>query len=334
MGNWRDKSIINLNEVVFLLFMEIAILGGGSWGTALAVHLVKKGHSVKVWEFFEEQAKEMQEKRVCKLLPGAELPEGIFVSHQMKEVLVGSELVLVMVPSDKVEETLAGAAEWLGEQPIVIGSKGFASGLRLLSDMVGEKVKGEIYCLYGPTHAEEVCKGMFSGIVLAGGDGRKELGKVFESDDLKVDLSDDIVGVQVSAALKNILAVFVGILDGVGLGDNAKSYIMTKGLAEIKEIGLKWGGKEETFYGLAGIGDIIVTCMSEHSRNRYVGVEVGKGRKLDEVVAEMKMVAEGVTTLKEAIGLKEKFGLELPLISGLYEILFEGKKVGEVLRDI
>jgi glycerol-3-phosphate dehydrogenase (NAD(P)+) len=314
--------------------MKIAILGGGSWGTALAVHLAKNNNEIKVWEFFEEQAREMQEGRVCKLLPEVKLSENIFVSHQIEEVLTDFKLLLLVVPSDKVESTISVAKDFITKQPVVICSKGFGPDLKFLSDLVAEKVSGEVYCLYGPTHAEEVCKEMFSGIVLAGGSSKEELLKVIASENLKVDLTDDIIGVQVSAALKNILAVFVGVLDGMGLGDNAKAYIMTRGLEEIKSVGVALGGKAETFYGLAGIGDMIVTSTSPHSRNRSVGVEVGKGRKLDEVIKEMAMVAEGVTTLKEAIGLKEKTGLELPLISGLYEILFNGKDPQEVLKNI
>jgi glycerol-3-phosphate dehydrogenase (NAD(P)+) len=314
--------------------MKIAILGGGSWGTALAVHLAKNDNDVKVWEFFEEQAKEMQEGRVCKLLPEAKLPENIFISHKLEEVLNDFELLLLVVPSNHVEKTIEQAKEFIQEQAVIICSKGFGSNLKFLSDVVKEKVSGKVYCLYGPTHAEEVCKDMYSGIVLAGGDGKEELKEIIVSDSLKVDLTDDLIGVQVSAALKNILAVFVGVLDGMGLGDNAKAYIMTRGLQEIKNVGVALGAKEETFYGLAGIGDMIVTSTSSHSRNRSVGVEVGKGRKLQEVIDEMAMVAEGVTTLKEAIGLKEKTGLELPLISGLYEILFEGKDPKEVLKGI
>jgi glycerol-3-phosphate dehydrogenase (NAD(P)+) len=314
--------------------MKIAILGGGSWGTALAVHLARNNNDIKVWEFFEEQAQEMQEKRVCKLLPEVKLAENIFVSSKMEEVLADSELVLLVVPSDKVESTISIAKEFIDKQTVVICSKGFGPDLKFLSDVVAEKVFGSVFCLYGPTHAEEVCKEMFSGIVLAGGKGKEELMKVIATDNLKVDLSDDLIGVQVSAALKNILAVFVGVLDGMGLGDNAKAYIMTRGLEEIKSVGVALGGKSETFYGLAGIGDMIVTSTSQHSRNRSVGVEVGKGRKLDEVIKEMAMVAEGVTTLKEAIGLKEKTGLELPLITGLYGILFEGKDPQEVLKNI
>lgn len=315
--------------------MKIAILGGGSWGTALAIHLSKKNHRIKVWEFFEEQAREMQEKRFCKLLPEVNLAANIFVSHKLDEVLVPeTELILLVVPSDKVEATIKMAKPMLGNQPIVICSKGLGSNLRLLSEVVKENVSGPVFCLYGPTHAEEVCKGLFSGIVLAGGKGARKIKKVIESQDLKVELSKDLVGVQVCSALKNILAVFVGVIDGMKLGDNAKAYIMAKGLEEIKEVGLKWGAKKDTFYGLAGIGDIIVTCTSKHSRNHHVGEEVGKGRKLDEVLSEMKMVAEGITTLKSVPELKQKFGLELPLMGGLYEIMFENKNVNEILEKL
>ena len=314
--------------------MKIAILGGGSWGTALAVHLAKNNHNIKVWEFFEKQAKEMQEERVCKLLPEAKLPENIFVSHQLKEVLSDFELVLLVVPSNHVEGTIEMAKEFIDGQSVIICSKGFGPDLKFLSDVVAEKVSGEVYCLYGPTHAEEVCKEMYSGIVLAGGKGKEGLKEIFVSDNFKVDLTDDLIGVQVSAALKNILAVFVGVIDGMGLGDNAKAYIMTRGLEEIKDVGVALGGKKETFYGLAGIGDMIVTATSTHSRNRHVGVEVGKGRKLQAVIDEMSMVAEGVTTLKEAIDLKKKTKLELPLITGLYGILFDGKDPQEVLKGI
>ncbi len=316
--------------------MKIAIIGGGSWGSALAITLAKNNHDVNVWEFFQEQAEEMQQKRVCKLLPDAPLPDNIFISHKIEEVLTDSELVLLVVPSDKVEATVAKAKHLFSNQPVVICSKGFGAGLELLSESVQKQVVGNVYCLYGPTHAEEVCKGLFSGIVLAGKDGkeRQQIQKVFHSDVFNVEVSDDIIGVQLCAALKNILAVFVGVLDGKELGDNAKAYVITKGLEEIKAIGLKLGAKEETFHGLAGIGDVIVTATSKHSRNRHVGEQVGKGRKLDDVLAEMKMVAEGVTAVKRAIGFKEKTNLHLPLIEGLHQILFEGKDVEEVLRSL
>jgi glycerol-3-phosphate dehydrogenase (NAD(P)+) len=152
------------------------------------------------------------------------------------------------------------------------------------------------------------------------------------SPEFKIELTEDIIGVQVSSALKNIVAVFIGVLDGLNLGDNAKAYFIVKGLEEIRQIGLAFGGREETFHGLAGLGDIIVTATSKHSRNRHVGEEIGKGRKLNEIINEMKMVAEGVTTIKNAIKLKEKFGLQLPLITKLYKVLFEGHDVKEITK--
>ena len=216
---------------------------------------------------------------------------------------------------------------------MILCSKGFTSNTRLLSEVVQEKISNPLFFLYGPTHAEEVGRGLLSGIVLAGGRGKEILSKLkpeFESDMLKVELSDDIVGVQVAAALKNIVALAVGMVDGLGLGDNATAYIMTKGYAEIRQVGLAWGGKDETFHGLAGIGDIIVTCLSEHSRNFRVGRELGKGRKLADILAEMKMVAEGVTTARIIPVLKERFRLELPLLTAAYGIVHEGKEAREL----
>ncbi len=331
-----STSIKYLNSLLCVILMNITILGGGSWGSALAITLAKNNHPIKIWEFFQEQAEEMQQKRVCRLLPGVRLSDNIFASHKIEEVFPGSELILLVVPSDKAEVTIAKAKHLFSNQPVVICSKGFGEGLQLLSESVQKQVSGNVYCLYGPTHAEEVCKGLFSGIVLAGkaGKERQKIQEAFNSDIFKVEVCDDIIGVQLCAALKNILAVFVGVLDGKKLGDNAQAYVITKGLEEIKTIGLKMGAKEKTFYGLAGIGDIIVTATSKHSRNRYVGEQVGRGRKLEEVLAEMKMVAEGVTAVKKAIGFKEKFGLHLPLTEGLHQILFEGKDVEEVLRTI
>ncbi len=315
--------------------MVIAILGGGSWGSALAVHLASRGERVRVWEFFDAQAREMQETRACKLLPGVVLSENIFVSSRMEEVLQDSEVVMLVVPSDKVEGTIKNAAPLLIDQSVIICSKGFSKDGLLLSDVVLAEVEGEVYCLYGPTHAEEVGRGLFSGIVLAGsGKKREELQAMLHSESFKVDVTDDIIGVQVCATLKNVLAVFVGVLDGMQLGDNAKAYVMTKGLEEIKELGMKWGAKAETFSGLAGVGDMIVTCTSLHSRNRFVGQEVGKGRKLQDVLQGMTMVAEGVSAVQIAVKLQERFDVSMPLIFGLYEILFEGRDPQDVLKGL
>lgn len=314
--------------------MKITILGGGSWGTALAVHLAKNNHQIKVWEFFVEQAERMQQERICPLLPKAKLSEKIIVTANLEEALNKTQLILVVVPSDKVVTTLKNAAPYISEQKIIICSKGFTESSELLSDAASRIIINPLYCLYGPTHAEEVCQGLFSGLVLAGGEGKAELRKVLASADFKIDLSEDLVGVQVASALKNILAIFIGITEGAGLGDNLKAYMMTKGLHEIKEIGLKLGAEEQTFFGLAGMGDLIVTCTSKHSRNRHLGEQIGKGRKLAEVLSEMKMVVEGVNAVKNALKFKEKFGLKLPVITAVYEILFKNKPVEEAIKTI
>lgn len=314
--------------------MNITILGGGSWGSALAVHLAKKNHSVKIWEFFQQQAQEMQEKRICPLLPQARFAKNIFITSDFKESLINTDLILIVVPSDKVAKTIDNAKPYLKKQPLILCSKGLSSDAGLLSEIIRKKVSNPIYCLYGPTHAEEVCLGKFTSIVLAGGKGKNKLQKELQSPNLKVELSDDLIGVQVASALKNVLAVFVGIADGLGMGDNAKAYLITAGLKEITSIGTAWGAKKETFIGLAGIGDIIVTCLSEHSRNRHVGEQLGKGRKLPDILAEMKMIAEGVTTTKQAYALAKKFKLKLPLITGLHQILFEEKDPKEIIQNL
>ena len=314
--------------------MNLTILGGGSWGTALAIHLAKSHHSIKIWEFVEEQAREMQQLRICRLLPGSHIPDKVFVTSDMKQALTNAELIFIVVPSDKVESTLDKAKGFINNQSLIICSKGFASDGRLLSEVVRERCSGEIYCLYGPTHAEEVCKGILSGIVLAGGAGKEKLKPEIENEALRVALSEDVIGVQVAAALKNVLAVMVGIIDGLGMGDNTKALAITCGLQEITQIGVAMGAQPETFTGLAGLGDTIVTCMSRHSRNRHVGEQLGKGRKLDEIMKEMKMVAEGVTAVKHAQLLAEEYHLTLPLLQGTYQILFENKEPLMVLKEL
>ncbi len=313
--------------------MNITILGGGSWGTALAIHLAKLNHVLKVWEFLTEQAKDMQQNRICRLLPEVKLPKNIFVSSIMAEVFP-SDLVLLVVPSEHAVGTIKQATPYLRHQPIIICSKGFAADTRLLTEAISEIIANPLYCLYGPTHAEEVCKGLFSGIVLAGSDGKERLRNQLASPDFKIDLSDDLIGVQVAAALKNILAVFIGILEGLQLGDNAKAYFIVKGMEEIRQIGLAWGAREETFHGLAGIGDAIVTCMSQHSRNRHVGEQIGRGRQLKEILSEMTMVAEGVLAIEKAMVLRQRFNLPLPMISSLYQVLFEDQLAAELIRKI
>jgi len=302
--------------------MKIAVLGGGSWGSALAIHLAKKKYDVNIWEFFEEQAKSMQEKRCCPFLPKTKFPDNITVSSKMQEVIEGSDLVFLVVPSRVAEVTVKNAVNFIGKQPLIIATKGFSNGSKLLTDEVGKLIGNKIYCLFGPTHAEEVSLGMFSSIVLAGEGDKTNLQKTLESNEMKVELSDDIIGVQVSAALKNSIAILIGIINGSGLGDNAKAIAMTKGLAEIKQLGLKMGAKEETFYSLAGLGDLIVTCTSQHSRNFRFGKEIGKGNKVNDVLNQMKMEVEGLEVLKQVLLIEERNGIKLPLLHGTHDLIY------------
>ncbi len=308
--------------------MKIAILGGGSWGTALAVHFAQK-NEVKVWEFFEDQAKEMQEKRVCPIFPEVTIPEGVYISSKMEEILKDSEVVLVVVPSDKVEITMKNASQFLKDQDVVICSKGFGSDQKLLTEIVKTYVRGNVYCLYGPTLALEVAKHQLSGIALAGKGDKTKLKEATETENMRVETTEDIIGVQIGAALKNVVTIFVGIVEGMELGDNTKAYVFTKGIAEIQKIGVALGAKPETFYGLTCVGDLTL-----RSRNRMLGVEIGKGKKLDEILAGSQHVSEGVVAIKNAMALKEKLGIELPIITELYDILFNGKTPQEALSRI
>ena len=317
--------------------MKIAVLGGGSWGSALAIHLAKKDYEVKIWEYFEKQATQMQEERCCPFLPNEKFPDNIFVSAKMGEVIPGSDIILLVVPSRAAETTISDATKLMGKQPLIIATKGFTNKSTLMSTEFEKVVKGKVYCLFGPTHAEEVSRGMFSSIVLAGEGDKNNLQETIESGKMKVELSEDLVGIQVAAALKNSIAIFMGIIKGVGFGDNAKAVAMTKGLAEIKKLGLKMGGKEQTFYGLAGMGDLIVTCTSQHSRNNRFGIEIGKGKNYEEVLKEMKMEVEGLEVLKQISIIEKNNNLKLPLLSGIYNLVYEEcneKKVEELLASL
>jgi glycerol-3-phosphate dehydrogenase (NAD(P)+) len=313
--------------------MKFAILGGGSWGLALAAHLVPR-HSIKMWEFFPDKALEMQTTRKSIYLTDATIDPAIEISSDLEYVLAASEIVLVVVPSDKVASTLERCKNVLQKQTIIICSKGFTPELQLLSVAARQFVQGEIYCLYGPTIADEVYKNQFTGMVLAGEHKNFELEEALEDKDLQIELSDDIIGVQIAAALKNILAIYIGMLDGMGLGENAKAYVITKGLKEIIDLGLKFGAKEATFYGLAGIGDIITTCFSEKSRNRSFGENIGKGKKLTEVLSEMNNVVEGLAALKAVHQISNEKSVTMPLIEGLYKIVFEGNDPLALLHNL
>jgi glycerol-3-phosphate dehydrogenase (NAD(P)+) len=322
--------------------LRIAVLGGGSWGTALAVLLDGRGQRVSVWEFFPERAEAMKKSRENKaMLPGIKIPESITITSDMAEVVPGSDIVLLVVPSHVLRETVAQAAGLMkGSEKVVIATKGVEQGsLKRMSEIVADVggVAGDrIAVLVGPSHAEEVARQLPTAIVSASEDEEtaRYVQENFSMPMFRVYTNTDVLGVEIGVAVKNVIAIAAGITDGLGFGDNTKGALLTRGLAEITRLGVKMGARQQTFAGLAGIGDLITTCTSRHSRNRFVGQELGKGRKLKEILDGMVMVAEGVRTTRSAVGLAAKYDVEMPISEEVNKILFEDKSPKEAIKDL
>lgn len=314
--------------------MKIAVLGAGGWGTTLSIVLHENGNTVDLWEYNSEYAKTISEYREnFYYLPGVKIPKSIGITNDLQEAVKGKSIIVIATPTQYIRNSLIDLRNNdLSEALIVSVSKGIEKGtLMLVSDMLTDILRGvnknNILCLSGPSHAEEVSKKMPTAVVCAGRDLRKAaiVQRAFSNDYFRVYTSTDLTGAEIGGALKNVIAIAAGISDGAGYGDNTKAAIMTRGINEIMKLGLKLKAKRETFFGLSGIGDLIVTCSSRHSRNRYVGEQIGAGKKLSEVLKNMKMVAEGVTTTESAFELSKKLDIELPITNQVYKILFTGK---------
>lgn len=322
--------------------LRIAVLGGGSWGTALAVLLDERGQQVSVWEFFPERAEAMEKSRENKaMLPGIKIPESIAITSDMAEVVPGSDVVLLVVPSHVLRDTMTQAAGLMkGSEKVVIATKGVEQGsLKRMSEIVAEVAgvsRDRIAVLVGPSHAEEVARQVPTAIVSASEDEEtaRYVQENFATPMFRVYTNTDVLGVEIGVAVKNVIAIAAGITDGLGFGDNTKGALLTRGLAEITRLGVKMGARQQTFAGLAGIGDLITTCTSQHSRNRFVGQELGKGRKLREILDGMVMVAEGVRTTKSAVGLAAEYDVEMPISEEVNKILFEDKSPMEAIKDL
>lgn len=274
--------------------MKITILGYGTFGSAMASRLVLNNHKI------------------------------------LKNDVVGSDIILVATPSYRVRDALLEHKDNILNQKIIICSKGFSEDGNLISNVLEKEFPdNKIFFLYGPTLAEELNKGEYSAMVLAGGEGKDEIKKLIESKNLIIELSDDVIGVQVGASMKNVVTIFVGIAEGASYGQNTQAYILTKGLQEIQRFGISIGAKQETFVGLTCLGD-----LSLRSRNRLLGVEIGKGRKLEDVILEMKHTQEGINTIKNSKNISEKMGIELPFVNTLYSIIYEGASIDESIRKI
>ena len=309
---------------------NVAIIGSGSWGVALAIHLSKLKHKVKLWSFSEEEKDLINNEKRCKFLPNVKLPEGIECTTSFEEAIKGSDFIIHVTPSKFTRDTVKQYKKYVKNQPIVICSKGFEKDkLVTLDEVIKEEIPGaKIVVLSGPSHAEEVSIGIPTVLVAASEDENlsKMIQDAFMNEKMRVYTSKDVKGVEIGGALKNIIAFCAGVAAGIGLGDNTFAALITRGLAELSRLGIKLGGQKETIYGLSGLGDLIVTCLSEHSRNRKAGKLIGQGKSLEETKKEVGMTIESIDNIEVAYELGKIHNIELPIVNAVYEILYKNLK--------
>ncbi|MEW6095172.1 MAG: NAD(P)H-dependent glycerol-3-phosphate dehydrogenase [bacterium] len=320
---------------------KIGILGGGSWGTTLAILLYEKGLSIKIWEFSDEQVEIISKKREnVKFLPGIFIPQEIEITSCLEDVVKEANVIVIALPSQVVREVAKRLVPLITHNAVIISAvKGLEiSTMRRISEVLSEYLPQEIKIgvISGPSHAEEVSRKIPTAIVTAAQDEKtaKFIQELFLTPNLRVYTNTDLVGVELGGALKNVIAIAAGISDGLGLGDNTKAALITRGLVEIIQIGRILGAKESTFLGLSGLGDLVVTCTSKYSRNRHLGEMIGKGSSLQEALSKMVMIAEGVPTTKAAKELANKVDIELPITNEVYKVLFEAKNPRQAVNDL
>ncbi len=310
---------------------DISIIGAGSWGIALAVLLHKNGHHVTVWSVIETEIRMLQTEHEHKdKLPGVRLPE---------DMVKGAEVLVLAVPSPYTRSTSHSMASLVKEGQVIVNvAKGIEEKTLLtLSQIIEEEIpQANVAVLSGPSHAEEVGRGIPTTIVVGAKDKEtaEYLQNIFMNEVFRVYISPDVLGIELGAALKNVVALAAGIADGLGYGDNTKAALITRGITEIARLGVAMGGRFETFCGLTGIGDLIVTCASMHSRNRRAGILIGQGYTMKQAMDEVKMVVEGVYSAKAAMGLAKKFDVQLPIIEQVNAVLFEGQLADEAVKNL
>jgi len=321
--------------------MKITVLGFGSWGGTVAQHLVKNGHDVIGWHKFENEVEDMQKTLQHNLIPQLKISKELLLTTDLRVSLKDAEIVVVATPSHIVRGIIGEAKEFIKKNAIIVNlAKGVENdSLETMSQVIAEagKIdKDRIVTLYGPSHAEEVALGMPTTLVSASSKMKtaKKVQEEFSSERLRIYTNKDILGVEIAGSLKNVIAIAAGICDGMGYGDNTKAALITRGLTEMTRLGVKMGAKPETFFGLSGVGDLMATCLSKHSRNRFVGEELGKGRKLDEILDEMKMVAEGVKTAKSVVQLRDKFKVPMPISSAMERVLFHAESPQNQVKEL
>ena len=320
--------------------VRVGVIGAGSWGIALAKLLDGNGHQVTVWSIIKEEIEMLKKEHEHKdKLPGVKLSENMVFTNNLEEAMKDKDILVLAVPSPFTRSTAHSMAPYLKDGQIIVNvAKGIEEHTMLtLSQIIEEELPAaQVAVLSGPSHAEEVGRGIPTTIVV--GAKKKEtaeyLQNIFMNNVFRVYISPDVLGIELGAALKNVVALSAGIADGLGYGDNTKAALITRGITEIARLGTAMGGRFETFCGLTGIGDLIVTCASMHSRNRRAGILIGQGKTMQEAMDEVKMVVEGVYSAKAAMELSKKYGVDMPIIEQVNLVLFEGKPAAEAVKDL
>lgn len=319
---------------------NVGIMGAGSWGTALALLLHKNGHQVTVWSISEEEVEMLSTKREHESkLPGVRIPDDMEFTSDLARAVKDKDFIVMAVPSPFTRSTAKSMSPYIPEGQIIVDvAKGIEEDtLMTLSQQIEQEIpQADVAVLSGPSHAEEVGRGIPTSVVI-GAKTKKTaeyLQSMFMNEVFRVYTSPDILGMELGGSLKNVIALAAGIADGLGYGDNTKAALITRGIAEIARLGVEAGGALESFTGLTGIGDLIVTCASVHSRNRKAGYLIGQGMSMQEAMDEVKMVVEGVYSTKAAVKMGKKYGVSTPIIEEVNKVLFEGKNPGEAVRDL
>ena len=320
--------------------MKVSLLGAGSWGTALAVLLANNQHEVCLWSALEQEVTLLKTTREhADRLPGVILPSNITVTDSLEEACRNQDLIVFSVASPYVRQTARQAAPLIPKGQLIVNvAKGIEEAtLYTLSDVLKEELpETRITVLSGPSHAEEVSRGIPTTVVV-GADSKKDaylVQDVFMNERFRVYTSPDVIGIELGGSLKNVMALAAGIVEGIGFGDNTKAALMTRGIAEMSRLGIAMGGKIESFIGLSGVGDLIVTCTSQHSRNRSAGYLMGKGCTMKEAMEEVKQIVEGVYSAKAALALARKYDISMPIVEQINKVLFEDKPVADAVNEL
>lgn len=317
---------------------NIAIIGSGSWGVALAIHLANNHNNVKLWSFNEEEKRLINEEKKCKFLPDAVIPENVECFCDFEKVIKDADYILHVTPSKFTRETFKQYKQYVGNKPVIICSKGFEKEtLKTLDEVILDELPtARVGALSGPSHAEEVSIAVPTVLVMASKEDEviDLVQETFMSETMRIYTSKDVKGVELGGALKNIIAFCAGVAAGIGLGDNSFAGLITRGLGEIARLGVELGGQKETFYGLSGLGDLIVTCLSEHSRNRRAGKLIGQGKTLEEARKEVGMVIESIDNIDVAYELGKQKNAYMPIIETVYNVIYNGLDPKEAVKDL